>query len=211
MHALSCKTGWVGTTPAAIHPGLARRTARVSCVPIAKTAENLDLGCRKLSFEEFRMAVDALLSGRCPPPPCRTALESSPVASLSPPRSERERIVPLSVPQVHADLWVMRPRVSGPRQRRPPRSQRWFDLGVAEGLQVAAGVDRDFVGRQVGDVLRPGPTWVGNKTQPSAVVPIPFPAKTPVPRDVFINREPIRPAGVEVVVAVASQNGPGRY
>jgi hypothetical protein len=49
------------------------------------------------------MAVDALLSGRCtPPPPCRTPLESSPVASLSPPRSERERIVPLSVAQVHA-------------------------------------------------------------------------------------------------------------
>jgi hypothetical protein len=41
-------------------PGVARRTARVSCVQLAKTAENLDLGCRKLSLEEFRMAVDAL-------------------------------------------------------------------------------------------------------------------------------------------------------
>jgi hypothetical protein len=39
---------------------VARRTARVSCVQLAKTAENLDLGCRKLSLEEFRMAVDAL-------------------------------------------------------------------------------------------------------------------------------------------------------
>jgi hypothetical protein len=34
---------------------VARRTARVSCVQLAKTAENLDLGCRKLSLEEFRM------------------------------------------------------------------------------------------------------------------------------------------------------------
>jgi hypothetical protein len=30
MHAVCCKTGWAGTTHAAIHPGLARRTARVS-------------------------------------------------------------------------------------------------------------------------------------------------------------------------------------
>jgi hypothetical protein len=36
----------------------------------------------------------------------------------------------------------------------------------------------------------------------------PFPAETPVPRDAFINREPSRPEGVEVVVAVAIQNGP---
>jgi hypothetical protein len=41
--------------------------------------------------------------------------------------------------------------------------------------------------------------------------PDPFPAETPVPRDAFINREPSRPEGVEVVVAVAIQNGPGRY
>jgi hypothetical protein len=45
----------------------------------------------------------------------------------------------------------------------------------------------------------------------SAVVRIPSPAETPVPRDAFINREPSRPEGVEVVVAVAIQNGPGRY
>jgi hypothetical protein len=64
--------------------------------------------------------------------------------------------------------------------------QRWFDLGVAEGLQVAVGVDPDSVGRQAGDgdsqtsldlcggrdaqrvnALRRGPTWVGNKTQPT--------------------------------------------
>src|SRR5829696_2204594 len=45
--------------------------------------------------------VDALLGGRCtPPPPCRTALSSRRPAW--PPRSERERIVPLSVAQVHA-------------------------------------------------------------------------------------------------------------
>jgi hypothetical protein len=72
--------------------------------------------------------------------------------------------------------------------------QRWFDLGVAEGLQVAGAVDPDSVGLEVGDgdsptssgslwltrraesnVPPPGPTWVGNKTQPSAVVRIPFP------------------------------------
>jgi len=54
------------------------------------------------------------------------------------------------------------------------------------------------------------PGWE-TKTQPSAVVWIPFPAETPVPRDAFINREPSRQEGVEVDVAVASQNGPGRY
>ena len=110
--------------------------------------------------------------------------------------------------------------MSGPRERRPPRSQRWFDLGVAEDLQVAAGVDPDSVGRPAGrrwrfagqsgslrltnarrvNVPRPGPP----KTQPSAVVRIPFPPETPVPRDAFINREPSRQEGVEVVVAVAS-------
>jgi hypothetical protein len=76
--------------------------------------------------------------------------------------------------------------VSGPRERWPPGSAALVDIGAAEGIQVAVGVDPDSVGRQVGDgdsqtsldlgggrdarrmnVSRPGPTWVGNKTQPT--------------------------------------------
>ena len=41
--------------------------------------------------------------------------------------------------------------MSGPRERWPPGSAALVDIGAAEGIQVAVGVDPDSVGRQVGD------------------------------------------------------------
>jgi hypothetical protein len=64
-----------------------------------------------------------------------------------------------------------------------------FDIGLNAGPRPVRDRSDETRGE---NVPRPGPTWLRNK-QPSAVVRVPCPAETPVPRDAFINREHSRP------------------